>query len=106
MEEYITNAARMIKRIKEEPLVPKSRPPFSFVFVRKSPKVAPNGRVKTNAIQNKRTVEIFVKYFVKIINTNKLPIKTAPPPNPSPESSAKKSPKAVPKVFENKIAVQ
>lgn len=39
---------------REEFKVPKFKPPFSFDFVRKSPKVAPNGRVKTKAIQNKR----------------------------------------------------
>ena len=34
--------------------VPKSRPPLAIGLVKKSPKVAPNGRVKTKAIQNKR----------------------------------------------------
>lgn len=33
--------------------VPSSKPPFSIGFVKKSPKVAPNGRVKINAIQKR-----------------------------------------------------
>lgn len=37
----------------EEEYVPRFIPPFSIGFVRKSPKVAPNGLVNTNAIQNK-----------------------------------------------------
>ena len=32
--------------------VPRSKPPFETGFVKKSPKVAPNGRVKIKAIQN------------------------------------------------------
>lgn len=36
----------------EEESLPKSNPPFANGFVRKSPKVAPNGRVKIKAIQN------------------------------------------------------
>jgi len=46
----------------DEPMVPKSNPPFSWGLVRKSPKVAPNGRVSTNATQNNSTEEILVKY--------------------------------------------
>ena len=34
--------------------VPKSKPPFESGLVKKSPKVAPNGLVKTKAIQNNR----------------------------------------------------
>ena len=34
--------------------VPKSSPPLVNGFVRKSPKVAPKGRVKMKAIQNKK----------------------------------------------------
>ena len=36
----------------EEFNVPKSKPPLTSGFVRKSPNVAPNGLVNTNAIQN------------------------------------------------------
>ena len=39
---------------KEEFKVPKSNPPFEIGLVKKSPKVAPNGRVKTKAIQKSR----------------------------------------------------
>ena len=46
---------------KEAGKVPKSRPPFAKGLVRKSPKVAPNGLVKTKANQNKTTSLIFVK---------------------------------------------
>ena len=41
--------------------VPKSKPPFAIGLVRKSPKVAPKGRVKTKAIQNKIIGLSFVK---------------------------------------------
>ncbi len=45
----------------EAAIVPKLSPPFSIGLVRRSPKVAPNGLVKTNAIQNKTILEIFVQ---------------------------------------------
>lgn len=51
----------IVNRIIDEPIVPKLRPPFSIGLVSKSPKVAPNGRVKTKANQNSITREIFVK---------------------------------------------
>ena len=41
--------------INDEPTVPKFKPPLSSGFVNKSPKVAPNGRVRTNTDQNKIT---------------------------------------------------
>ena len=50
----------MEARTREEPVVPKSKPPFPCGFVKRSPNVAPKGRVKTNATQNKNTREIFV----------------------------------------------
>ena len=56
-----TNAARIIKSIAEEPTVPKFKPPFASGFVSKSPKVAPNGRVKTKANQNNMIREMEVK---------------------------------------------
>lgn len=40
--------------------VPKSNPPFSRVFVNKSPNVAPKGRVNIKAIQ-KRTI-----WFIRV----------------------------------------
>ena len=49
--------ARIDARMKEEPIVPNPRPPIAFGFVRRSPIVAPNGRVRTNAIQNKSVLE-------------------------------------------------
>ncbi len=55
------NVIRIPKRIADEPIVPKFNPPFSIGLVRKSPKVAPNGRVNTNANQNKMMRDIFVK---------------------------------------------
>ncbi len=39
--------------ISDEFKVPRCNPPLSKGFVSKSPNVAPNGRVKINAIQNK-----------------------------------------------------
>jgi len=58
----LTKAMRTDARTTEEPMVPKPRPPRSDPLVRKSPIVAPNGRVSTKAIQNNRTREIDVKY--------------------------------------------
>ena len=86
--------------------VPKSKPPFAIGLVKKSPKVAPNGLVKINAVQNKNILDTAVKKYAKTIKIKRLPIRIAPPENPKPESSARKSPSAVPNVFENKIAVQ
>ena len=68
--------------MKEEPTVPKSSPPAFMGFVRKSPKVAPNGRVRTNAIQNNMTLLIRVRYTARITNPISPPIRTAPPRNP------------------------
>jgi hypothetical protein len=48
------NIIMIIMETKEAFNVPKSRPPFTIGFVKKSPKVAPNGRVNTKAIQNNR----------------------------------------------------
>src|SRR5471030_2591129 len=73
----------------DEPTVPKSRPPFSWGLVRKSPNVAPNGRVSTNATQNSSTDEIFVKYLSKTTTAMVEPINSAPPAKPRPESSAR-----------------
>ena len=97
---------RITKSIADEPTVPKFNPPFSNGFVSKSPKVAPNGLVNTNANQNKIMCDILVNLYAKTISTNKLAMRIAPPAKPRPELSAKKSPKAVPNVFENKIAIQ
>lgn len=56
-----TKIKRIENRIADEPIVPKSKPPFESGLVNKSPKVAPKGRVKTNATQNKIMCEILVK---------------------------------------------
>lgn len=48
---------KIIAKNIEVAIVPKLSPPFSIGFVRRSPNVAPNGRVKTNAIQNKFILE-------------------------------------------------
>lgn len=53
--------ARIIKSMIDEPMVPKFKPPLAIGFVRRSPKVAPNGRVRMNANQNKMMREILVK---------------------------------------------
>jgi hypothetical protein len=50
-----SNAARM----KDEPTVPNPSPPLACVFVSRSPMVAPKGRVRINAIQNKKVFEMF-----------------------------------------------
>ena len=55
------NTTKIVNRIADEPIVPKFSPPFSIGFVSKSPKVAPNGRVKTNANQNNIIAETLRK---------------------------------------------
>ena len=55
-----TSAAKIPNNTAEEPIVPKPNPPFSWVFVGKSPTVAPSGRVKIKAAQNNSTDENFV----------------------------------------------
>lgn len=90
----------------DDPIVPNPNPPLSGVFVKRSPKVAPKGRVNTNAIQNNNTRLIGVKYAASATSPIIPPVSAAPPKNPNPELSDKKSPNAVPSVFEIKIAVQ
>lgn len=50
----------IVSSIVEDPRVPNPNHPFSVDFVRRSPKVAPNGLVSTNAIQKRSTHEIRV----------------------------------------------
>lgn len=57
-------------------------------------------RVRTNATQNRNTPETVVRKFARTTKTSSPPMSIAPPANPSPELSAKKSPSAVPRVFE------
>jgi hypothetical protein len=57
----IIKITRIPKSIADEPIVPKLSPPLTIGLVSKSPKVAPNGRVKTKANQNKMMCEILVK---------------------------------------------
>lgn len=47
------NAISIIET-KDAGSVPNSNPPLASGLVKKSPNVAPNGRVKINAIQNNR----------------------------------------------------
>ena len=90
----------------EEATVPKLIPPFALGLVRKSPNVAPNGLVKTNATQNSNMLEIFVKKCNRATMTSITDIRIALFINPSPMLSAKKSPAAVPSVFAIKKAIQ
>ena len=57
---WIREKAKITAKNNDAPIVPKSRPPFSIGLVIKSPKVAPNGLVKINAIQNSNITEILV----------------------------------------------
>ena len=59
--DIVIKTTSIAKSISDEPIVPKLSPPLSSGFVSKSPKVAPNGLVKTNANQNKTTIDILVK---------------------------------------------
>ena len=101
-----TSVASMVNNTSDEPTVPKPRPPFSSGLVSRSPKVAPNGRVSTKAIQNRMTRLMPLMRLASAVNAMRLPISSAPPVKPSPESSARKSPSAVPSVLENSTAVQ
>src|SRR5579875_2267428 len=99
-------AATNTARIAEELTVPNPKPPCSWVLVRRSPAVAPRGRVKTKAAQNSAVLEIRERYLARTIRDRMAVIRIAPPSNPRPELSARKSPKAVPSVFEMRIAAQ
>jgi hypothetical protein len=59
-----------------------------------------------NAIQKSSTVGIPVKYFASTVSVNSPEMRRALPAKPSPELSARKSPNAVPRVFEKRMAVQ
>ena len=50
--EITKSKVRIENNINEEPIVPKSNPPFSCAFVSRPPNVAPKGRAKTKASQN------------------------------------------------------
>ena len=60
-KDWVTKIDKIKNKIIEEPIVPKFNPPFSDDFVSRSPKVAPNGLVKTNASQNNNMCEILEK---------------------------------------------
>ena len=81
-------------------------PPSLTGLSRKSPKVAPNGRVSMKAAQNRTTREIRVRKYSAAINARAAPKTSAPPRYPSPVSSAIQSPRAVPSVCENVIVAQ
>ena len=49
---HITNRAKITIEARR---VPSCKPPLDFFLVKKSPKVAPKGRVSTKATQNKNT---------------------------------------------------
>jgi hypothetical protein len=84
----------------------RSSPPFAWGFVSRSPSVAPSGRVRMNASQNNKVWDRLVVKLAAATRVN-APAKTSTPPSfPSPESSVIKSPRAVPSVFEKRIAVQ
>jgi hypothetical protein len=61
MSVYPINTRRIAVRAADEPTVPRFNPPFSRGLLKKSPTVAPSGRVRTKAIQNSNVVEIRVK---------------------------------------------
>ncbi len=52
---------RIAVNVADEPTVPRFKPPFARGLLKKSPTVAPNGRVSTNAIQNSNVAEIRVR---------------------------------------------
>ncbi len=98
--------ASIAAMINEAPTVPKPVPPSAGDFVSTSPNVAPYGRVKTNAIQNRGTLGMLLKSVAMSTNASTPVIRMFAPVNPRPELSARKSPTAVPKVFETRIATQ
>jgi len=75
-------------------------------LVKKSPTVAPNGLVSTNANQNNTIGENFVYLYARAISAILVLTTSAHPANPKPELSAKKSPNAVPSVLDTNIAIQ
>ncbi len=59
--EIVMRTIKIANSSSDEPMVPKFNPPFSSGFVSKSPKVAPNGLVKTKANQNNNIAETLRK---------------------------------------------
>jgi hypothetical protein len=57
----MTRTASKPARIADDPTVPNPSPPWAGDLVRRSPKVAPNGRVRTNATQNRKTLSARVR---------------------------------------------
>ena len=82
-------AARITAKMIEEPYVPNPNPPRTGDFVNKSPKVAPNGRVKTKAIQNSVTLLSVVQKAAAATRAMVPAISPAEPANPRPELSAR-----------------
>lgn len=58
---YAMSTKRIAVNVADEPTVPRFKPPFARGLLKKSPTVAPNGRVSTNAIQNSNVAEIRVR---------------------------------------------
>ena len=83
---------KMIQKHIEDPTVPKFMPPFAMGLVSTSPKVAPKGRVNTKASQNSKVPEILVKKWRSAITISNPVMTIAQWRNPSPKSSARKSP--------------
>ena len=81
-------------------------PPSLTGLSRKSPKVAPKGRVRMNAIQNKIDARNPGPEVQRRDHREGRAKTSAPPRYPSPVSSAIQSPRAVPSVWENVIVAQ
>src|SRR5262249_42905994 len=83
-----------------------AKPPWLTGLSRKSPTVAPSGRVRMKEAQDNVTRETFVHEY-NVARNAKPALKTrAPPSYPRPPVSAIQSPSAVPRVWEKVIAPQ
>src|SRR5271155_5509394 len=95
-----------IAMIDEELIRLRLKPPSRCGLVSRAPSVAPRGRVRMKGVQKRNVCEAWVKKEAAATSASAPAKNRAPPAKPSPESSARKSPSAVPSVLENRIVVQ
>jgi hypothetical protein len=87
-------------------MVPNPKPPWASVFVSRSPLLF-RGIGSTRGLPRTAKLLGFGKEsWLERPNPRRLAIRNPPPLNPSPELSARKSPRAVASLLENRIAAQ
>ncbi len=82
------------------------RPPEATGLSSELARVAPSGRVRTNAVQNSIGLETRVRSWRAVTTTSATRMRSALPLYPSPLLSAIQSPNAVPSVWENMTVAQ